>query len=86
MFIGDVARRVMEIAGIDKDDSDAGMQFNLCYASLVTYGIRSGLDPRIKLLLRQRGLGGRDEKERAEFSKAVDSVIARLRKEEVATR
>jgi hypothetical protein len=58
---------LMYEAGVEENDPDWGHQFNLTHASLSDFGIRCGLDPRIKEVMQRRGLGELTEKGLIEF-------------------
>lgn len=54
----DAIVQYLAIAGIEKADPIYAQQYNLCHASLSKFGIRNGLDARVKAVLIAQGLGG----------------------------
>jgi len=69
---------LMDEAGITKEFPEFGLQFNLTYASLSDFGIRCGLDQRIKDVMKKRGLGKMTEKGRIEFIELIMRCLAML--------
>ena len=65
-------------AGIEKSDLDYGGQFNLTHASLSGFGIRNGLDERVKAVLKAHGLGGMTDAGRKEFAGFLKELVGRL--------
>jgi len=70
-------------SGITKDDPDYWKHFNLCHASLSPLGIRNGLDPRIKKVMTEKGLGNMTENGRKHLIASFASILDRLQEVEL---
>ena len=70
---------LMDEAGITKESYEYGQQYNLTHASLSDFGIRCGLDQRIKDVMEKRGLGKMTEKGRLDLIQLFEHCRAMLR-------
>lgn len=66
---------ILAESGISKDDPEYGLQFNLTHASLAQFGIRNGLDPRVKETLRAKNLGGMTNEGLMSFVQLLDRLL-----------
>jgi hypothetical protein len=69
----------MDEAGVAMGSPEWGAQYNLTNASLSDFGIRCGLDPRIEVVMKSRGLGEMTEKGKREWRELLLRSIAMLR-------
>jgi len=46
-------RQMLAEVGIERDDPEAGLQYNLVHASISEFGMRNGLDPRLIPIIRR---------------------------------
>ncbi len=75
----DKVREYLKEAEIEFGDTNYNEQYNLCHASLNSLGIRSGLDPNVKDVLRKHGLGKMTPEGKKEFIALLDGCINLLK-------